>query len=213
MKKESIQTQYDKTVYNIGCIGEGAYIPTHIINNKKESTIQYSYWINMFTRCYNKNELERHPTYQDKMICEEWWNFQNFGKWFDENYYTIDNETMCLDKDILVKDNKLYSPNTCIFVSKRINSLFTKRQNYRGNCPIGVRSYKNNKFQARCNVIENKIVKSKSLGYYNSAKEAFSEGYKPFKENYIKQVANEYKDRIPKTLYDAMYQYKVEITD
>ena len=44
------------------------------------------------------------------------------------------------------------------------------------------------------------------------SEEAFK-SYKTFKEKYIKQVADEYKDKIPKKLYDAMYRYEVEITD
>ena len=33
------------------------------------------------------------------------------------------------------------------------------------------------------------------------------------KENEIKLTADQYKDKIPKKLYNAMYNYKVEITD
>ena len=45
---------------------------------------------------------------------------------------------MCLDKDILIKGNKIYSQDTCIFVPKAINSLFTNRKRFRGEYPIGV---------------------------------------------------------------------------
>lgn len=53
---------------------------------------------------------------------------------------------------------------------------------------------------------------------YNNANDIvveFKDGYKnkEFKENYIKEVANEYKDKIPQKLYEAMYRYKVEIDD
>ena len=52
----------------------------------------------------------------------------------------------------------------------------------------------------------------KYLGLYITIEQAFS-AYKNFKENYIKEVADEYKDRIPQKLYDAMYRYEVEIDD
>ena len=60
------------------------------------------------------------------------------GEWIDKNYYEIPGEQMCLDKDILCKGNKVYSRETCIFVPERINLLFTKCDNRRGDSPIGV---------------------------------------------------------------------------
>ena len=117
---------------------------------------------------------------------------------------------MALDKDILIKGNKIYSPQTCIFVPKRINTLFTKRQNDRGELPIGLHINNNNKIVARCNTLnERKYLGSFSL---NEPFKAFT-CYKNFKENYIKQVADEYKDYIPTELYEAMYRYEVEIDD
>lgn len=50
-----------------------------------------------------------------------------------------------LDKDILVKGNKIYSPETCCFVPQEINNLFTKRKSCRGTLPIGVKYIKENK--------------------------------------------------------------------
>ena len=165
----------------------------------------------MFTRCYNKNELKKHQVYEDKYVCEEWHNFQNFAKWFDENYYECnDGYLMDLDKDILFKGNNVYSPHNCVFVSHRINTLFTKRQNDRGNYPIGVvKELKTNKFMARCCTLEGR----KYLGTFNTPEQAFYYGYKPFKEKYIKEVAEQYKYIIPKKLYDALYKYEVEIID
>ena len=80
----------------------------------------------MLGRCYNEYNLKRRPTYKGCEVCDEWLNFQNFAEWFDNNYYTIDNEAVCLDKDILIKGNKTYSPEACVFVPITINSLFTK---------------------------------------------------------------------------------------
>lgn len=124
--------------------------------------------------------------------------------------YEINGETMYLDKDILVKENKIYSPETCVFVPQNINKLFTKRQNDRGKYPIGVSFDKKlNEFRSYCSYGNGNI---EYLNLFNTPEEAF-QVYKEFKENYIKQIADEYKDKIPKKLYEAMYAWKVDIDD
>ena len=133
----------------------------------------------------------------------EWHNFQVFAKWFDENY----KEGFVLDKDILLKGNKIYSPDTCVFVPREINGIFTLRQNKRGDYPIGV--LKNgNKFQA--NIV--RYNKREYLGTFNTPEEAF-QVYKVAKEDYIRHVANKWKNQITEECYQALLNYKIEITD
>lgn len=205
-KNGKIKNLYYPEVFNIGYIGEGKH-KAYINGNH---TKKYICWHGMIQRCCNKEYKEKHLTYKDCIVCEEWLNFQNFAEWYDNNYYEIDGERMCLDKDILVKGNKIYSPETCVFAPNRINVLFTKRKSKRGENPIGVSYSKTNKkFVSYCNIGMGSI---EHLGYFNTPEEAF-ECYKKFKESYIKQVADEYKDKIPKKLYEAMYNYNVEITD
>ena len=50
------------------------------------------------------------------------------------------------------------------------------------------------------------------LGRFKNEIDAFI-AYKQFKENYIKQVADEYKKLIPTKLYEALYKYEVKIND
>ena len=57
----------------------------------------YESWHAMITRCYSKKTQERQKTYKDCEVCEEWHNYSNFKKWYDENYYNIDGCKMCLD--------------------------------------------------------------------------------------------------------------------
>lgn len=169
----------------------------------------YKRWIGMLKRCYSEKELYRCPTYTDCSVCEEWHLYSSFEKWYKDNYYEIEGEIMELDKDILLKGNKVYSPNMCVFIPHRINSLFTKSKKSRGNYPIGVNFHKKvNKYNSKLNILGSRI----HLGYFDTPEEAFN-AYKKAKEQYIKQVADEYKDKIPKKLYDAMYRYEVEITD
>lgn len=206
-KKGEVTNVYDKTVYNVGYLGEGIH------KGNKKYGYCFIIWASMLERCYNKKKQQKCPTYTKCTVYEEWHNFQNFAQWFDENYYTINNEKMSLDKDILYKGNKIYSPKTCIFVPQRINTLFIKCDAARGKYPIGVNYHKRlNKYQSRCSILDNNKNKRKHLGYFDTPEEAFY-AYKEFKEKYIKQIADEYKDKIPQKLYNAMYKYEVEITD
>lgn len=199
-----VKNPYHPNKYG-GYLGIGKYEAS--FNGKMTDT--YNDWFSILVRCFNKEHLETHPTYEDIIINKECLCFQNFAEWWHNNYYEVEGERMHIDKDILIKGNKEYRFDRMIFVPERINILFTKRQNNRGNYPIGVSFHKaQGKYIARCSTLESR----KHLGSYNTPEEAFL-AYKEFKEAYIKQVADEYKGRIPDKLYDAMYRYEVEIDD
>jgi len=195
-----------RSVYNVGYFGIGKYKAK--INSK--DTPEYKTWLAMMGRCYNLHTHSKNPTYIDCTVCEEWHNFQNFAKWYEDNYYEIEGELMCLDKDILIKGNRIYSPDNCVFVPKNINLLFTKSNIVRGDYPIGVDFVKtSNKYRARC---LDGFGKSIYLGLYLNPFDAFI-AYKKHKEKTIKSIAKLYEDKIPKKLYFALYNYIVEITD
>ena len=88
-KKGQIRCPYEKSVYGIGYLGEGDYKSKE---NGKNTKI-YDVWHGMLRRCYDEKLHERQPTYIGCKVCEEWHNFQNFAKWYDENYYEIEEET------------------------------------------------------------------------------------------------------------------------
>lgn len=199
---------YAKNTLGVGYLGEGDYKTRE--NNKK--TKYYTSWYNMLNRCYNPKFHEAYPSYKDCFVDEEWLCFQNYAEWYINNYYEIDGEIICLDKDILFKDNKIYSPDTCIFAPNRINALFTKSDKARGDLPIGIDELPSGRFRAHCSILNGNKKELHTIGTYDTIQEAFLY-YKNFKENYIKQVAEEYKNKIPKKLYDALYDYTVEITD
>lgn len=105
------------SVYGVGYLGEGSYKTT--VNGGH--AIQYACWTAMIRRCYYKPTLERFPTYEGCAVCEEWKNYQNFAKWYDENY-PKDGKKYYLDKDQLSGESKIYSPETCQFVTAKKNS-------------------------------------------------------------------------------------------
>lgn len=122
-KKGEVKNPYHPNVYGVGYYGQGKYKSS--INGKP--TKVYNHWRDMLRRCYDPYYLNKEPTYIDCYVCEEWHNFQNFSEWFYKHYYEIPNERIELDKDILFKGNKIYSPETCILVPQRINTLFIKQ--------------------------------------------------------------------------------------
>ena len=140
-KNGKIKCPYERRYYGVGYLGEGNY---KVCENGKHTKV-YKTWHSMLERCYSDKCQEKNPTYKNCSVTEEWHNFQNFAKWYSENFYEIEGERMCLDKDILVKHNKIYSPETCMFVPITINSLFVKRDSKRGYNPIGTTST-NNKY-------------------------------------------------------------------
>ena len=192
-------------VYGVGFMGVGDY---KSCDANGKITKCYDTWNSMYTRCYSSKCHEKFPTYKGCTVCKEWHNHQVYAKWHYENYYEVGNEKMTLDKDILKKGNKVYSPETCVFVPQSINNLFTKRNNERGDCPIGVNKHKD-KFEAKLSKGNGNQV---YLGIYPTVEEAFL-AYKIAKEAYIKEVAEEYKDKIPYRLYEALMNYEVEIDD
>lgn len=107
----------------------------------------YNSWKRMLTRCYSKKLHEKHPTYKMCMVSEDWLTFSNYRAWMVQQ----DWEGMQLDKDVLFENNKLYSAETCIFVTKEVNSFLTDSGKTRGQYPIGVSFHKSSgKFQAQC---------------------------------------------------------------
>ena len=210
-KTGNIKNYLKPIVFNRGFYGDTK-------SNKRDYI--YCIWFRMMERCYSDSQIikDKFPRYNG--ICsvnKEWWNYQNFKKWYYDNLWFESDMKSNVDKDILIKGNKEYSPKNCIVVPCEINNLFVKSDKVRGKYPIGVAKGcgTSKKFRAYCNHMVNGNKKQKSLGVYSTPNEAFL-AYKSFKESYIKQVADEYKSKypnFPQKLYDAMYSYEVEITD
>lgn len=208
-KKCAVKNPYYPSVFEVGMIGS-KYLAT--IN--KDSTKEYKTWIQMLRRCFSEKEKNRKPTYKDISCCNEWLLYENFYEWlhsqpnFDKWY---NGNRWAIDKDILIKGNKIYSPNTCCLVPHNVNALFLKHDAARGGLPLGLTKHGKN-IQVWCNNPFN--GKCEPLGTYSTIEEAFKV-YKLHKEDIIRQVAEiEYmNNNITKQCYNAMLNYKVEITD
>lgn len=165
-----------------------------------------SKWLDVMKRCYDESRLEK--AYETSNMCVQWHNYLNFRDWVvAQKGFGV--KGWELDKDLLIKGNTLYCPESCVFLPKSVNAALTKRQNCRGDYPIGVVINKaKTKFEAWCG----DGTASKYLGVYETPKEAFL-AYKSKKEEFLKGLANKYKELLDPRAYEALMNYEVEITD
>ena len=195
-KTGSVRNYNEKSVCNVGFLGIGKY-------NSSTNKTAYDIWRGIISRCYSTNIKKSCAMYKDCTVDTDWHNFQNFAKWFEENYV----DGFDLDKDLLYKGNKVYSAKTCCFLPSQVNSLFVIQKSKRNNGIIGVQKV-SNKFSVMLK-IKNKPT---YLGLFVCQQSAFL-AYKKAKEQNIKNMANEFKEFISEKAYRAMIGYKVEITD
>lgn len=163
----------------------------------------YRKWRNMLVRCYYEKELQKHPTYKGCSVCQEWLTFSNFKAWMEKQ----DWEGKSLDKDILYPGNKVYSPETCIFVDQKINSFLVESDAVRGEYMIGVYWHKRDeKFLSRCS---DGNGKQRQLGSFDTELDAHN-AWLEFKLKLAKQLASEQTDpRIAKALVERYENYKI----
>ena len=204
IKIGKVKDPYTPSVYSVGVLGT-KYPSREGGRNTKE----YLLWCRMLQRCYSDACKKKRPTYEDCEVSDNFKSFEYFYEWCHKQI-GFGNKDWHLDKDLLIKGNKVYSENTCVFLPKEINSLLTKREALRGENLIGVSWSKTNKaFVATVN--KNK-GKSEHLGYFKTEIEAFNT-YKQAKETFIKEQANKFKSQIDDRAYKALMNYTVEITD
>ena len=130
------------STHNIGYFGIGKY------KSCKNSKINkdYSIWQGILQRGHCEIAKEKMSAYKDVTVCGEWHNFQNFAAWFEENWKPWMDSSWHLDKDVLFKGNKVYSPETCCLIPAELNNLVITNKYKRGELPIGVTKY-HNKFK------------------------------------------------------------------
>ena len=164
----------------------------------------YRKWSSMIKRCYSTKVLKKHPSYQDCSVSDEWLILSNFKSWYENNYI----EGYDLDKDLLVKGNKIYAAHTCCFIPKAINIAIKDLQ--KGKYAKGVSIYRHNKYISSICINRKKI----HLGCFDTQKEA-TKAYKIAKEQHFKELAEKYfqEGKITRQVYDALMKYEVDITD
>ena len=205
MGYKSLEARMKPTVRGVGYLGGNLDLKS--AQNGKLCKI-YTQWYSMITRCYSEAYHHCNPTYTGCYVSDNFKDYSKWREWYDNYQYKQDD--WHLDKDLLVKGNKVYSESTCVFLPQEINKALVTRQNNRGEHLIGV--IWSNTSKAFIATVNRNKGKPERLGYFKTEIEAFN-AYKQAKESYIKEVADRWKDRIDPRAYEALYNYTVDIDD
>lgn len=205
IREGTVGHPYRKVVYGIGYVGIGIYKATQGTSDYKV----YQIWSAMLQRCYDKKHQEKiNPTYDGCSVSEDWHCYQKYA----EDYYNLVGESKGwhIDKDIIIRGNKVYSYENCCAVPPELNMMLCGGNAARGKFPIGV-SWNKRRGMFR-SYSWGGIGKQIHLGYYNDVQSAFN-AYKVFKESFIKGQANKWRDQIDPRAYQALLNYEVHVDD
>lgn len=190
-----------KLVQGVG-INDATYATCPAVNGVRVTCQFYSIWSAMLRRAYSKNYKNRNPTYEGVTVCEEWHRFSVFKAWME----TQDWEGKQLDKDLLVPGNKIYSPDTCIFVSSQVNCFLNKQTSSRGEFPIGVYfNKKNKKFLAQCRILGYR-ARQEYLGLFDCPKEAHKAWLDRKRELAVELAALQSDGRVASAILNTKYE-------
>ena len=204
IRNGKVKDRYLPSVYGVGVIGDKYPSKVNGVQTK-----EYKLWNSMLVRCYSDNFKKRRPTYEGCEVSDKFKSYEYFYEWCNKQV-GFGVEGFELDKDLLIKGNKVYSENSCVFIPVEINSLLVKRENMRGKYLIGV-YWCNTKKAFVAQVSRNKGMQE-HLGVFNTELEAFR-AYKKAKESFIKEQANEWKSQIDERAYLVLINYEVHIDD
>ena len=205
MNIKSLEARMKPSVYGVGYLGCNLELKASY--NGKKCPIYYA-WVRMFERCYSKKFHRINPTYVGCTVSEEFKDYSKWREWYDNYQYKHDG--WHLDKDLLIKGNKVYSESTCVFIPREINQVLVKRTASRGKYLIGVTWSKTKK--AFVAMVRKNKGKQEFLGYFKTEIEAHL-AYKQAKESYLKELADKYKDLLDPRAYEALYNYTVDVDD
>ena len=166
VRNGSVKDRLKPTVYGVGFFGDGP----HGASKGKKPNKAYKVWQSMLQRCYDSAFHARRPSYIGCSVCNEWHNFQCFADWFNKNYPN-DGGNYQLDKDIIKDGNKIYSPETCKFVTLKENTIKAGAKSYSFISPDGVRFdiYNLSEF-SRKNGLDPSVMSKLGKGRYKSHK-------------------------------------------
>ena len=177
-----------------------------------KSNTAYSIWNGIYKRCYKDNDV-----YDGSFMCDLWrYDKDSFAEWWGSEYYECDGESMAVDKDLLFPGNKEYAPDKCCILPQTLNTMLSnckkhkmgKWRSARMDLPLGVRyDSKMKMYYGEIKPYGHDVVIR--LSYWETPEEAFAE-YKRHRQADILIMADKYKNKVPKKVYDALLRFEVK---
>lgn len=193
--KGTVKDPYFKNIFDVGCVGETTTSLDGVVKTS------YHTWRDMIRRCYDTFTILKNPAYVGVTVCEDWLCFSNYELWYDINYIP----NFQIDKDLTIIGNRVYRPEACCFLPRRLNCIIGAKS-YSGKVlPTGVSLHKRDGvFNAKC-WDGYRLV---HLGDFSCANDA-QEAYIVYKTNLVRSVADEYyKDGIiNKVVYNNLCKF------
>lgn len=207
------------SVYGKGFFGEGRFVPRNRRAREGQEVVErsvYRTWQKLMQRMYstNRGDTNNARSYLHVSLCEPWHNFQNFAEWAVEQvgYSNKDakGRAWCLDKDILLEGNSIYSPETCVFVPNEVNAFFGIKSlgesEYGVNLIRGVTKNSKEGFISRCT---NPLTSEREyLGYYDTQEEA-NQVYANRKNEVARLLADKWEGSLDSRVIDALNNFDV----
>ena len=199
IQKLQVKNPMAPNVLEVAYFGVGKY-------SYKNNSVIYITWRNMLRRLYEEKELLKRPNYRNVSVCNEWLNFQNFAKWYEGNFPKhIESVKFQLDKDLLQQgvENKVYSPNTCVFLPSRMNSFLASTKSYNKTGYVG--AYLNKGIPAS-KILDFSSGKPVFLGNFSTLEEA-SQAYKTARAINVEKAKQYLRDLnyLPESIIDCVY--------
>lgn len=201
IRKGATKDRTARHVHGVGMLGKGNFLSRTKIGG---ITREYGVWSAMMDRCYGRTDKDTARVYGDCVVSDDWQNFQVFAEWC-QTQQELHHKGYALDKDILLKNNRVYGPYFCAFVPAHINSAVTLEKHTNTTGYPGVWVNGSGGFTAE--ITTNGSVQS--LGTFKSAVIAYTV-YRAMKEAYVKTLATVYKDGISEKVFEALSNWSVE---
>ena len=143
IRNGNVKDPYSPSVFGVGVTGTKYPVKINGVITK-----EYDLWHSMLRRCYSDTSKKKCPTYEGCEVSDNFKYYEYFYEWCHKQIgFGVDGNgnSFQLDKDLLIKGNRVYSESTCVFLPAEINSLLVKCTASRGEHLIGVHWSKTNK--------------------------------------------------------------------
>lgn len=197
LRKGAVYNPYSRSMQGVGYVGLGKFSPT----KNGIRTLEYSTWKGMFHRSYAAAYHDKKPSYVGCSVHEAWHDFQCFGEWavHQVGWGEIDFQ---IDKDLLGGGSKVYGPDTCVMLPRKINMVLQTRSFKDDGLPCGVH------WDSERELYVGQSKGSKPPKRFASVEQAYVH-YKEAKEFRVMELAEIYKGRIDERAYEKLKSFQL----